>query len=374
MKTLKVGLIINPLAGIGGAVGLKGSDGAEIVAQALARGAEKRSTLRVAQMLEYLAPLKHVLEMVAAPGEMGADLCQELGFSVAVIGTLEDRSNTSALDTERCAKMIVEQNVDILVFAGGDGTARNIVNSVPAQQICLGVPTGVKIHSGVFAVNVRGAAAIIEQLVKGELVSVGQCEVRDIDETAFREGVVQAQYYGELLTPQEHRYLQHVKCGGREVEALVLQEIADFIVEQMDEDDIYIFGPGTTTRAVMENMDLDNTLLGVDVVQGQTLLAKDVTEQEILQLTQGKSAKIVVTLIGGQGHIFGRGNHQIGPEVIRQIGKENIIVISPKSKLTELEGRPLLVDTFDPMLNESLCGLVEVVTGYDDHVVYRIDA
>lgn len=374
MKTLKVGLIINPLAGIGGAVGLKGSDGAEIVAQALARGAEKRSTLRVAQMLEYLAPLKSVLEMVAAPGEMGADLCQELGFSVAVIGTLEDRSNTSALDTERCAKMIVEQNVDILVFAGGDGTARNIVNSVPAQQICLGVPTGVKIHSGVFAVNVRGAAAIIEQLVKGELVSVGQCEVRDIDETAFREGVVQAQYYGELLTPQEHRYLQHVKCGGREVEALVLQEIADFIVEQMDEDDIYIFGPGTTTRAVMENMDLDNTLLGVDVVQGQTLLAKDVTEQEVLQLTQGKSAKIVLTLIGGQGHIFGRGNHQISPEVIRQIGKENIIVISPKSKLTELEGRPLLVDTFDPMLNESLCGLVEVVTGYDDHVVYRIDA
>lgn len=372
MKTLRVGLVINPLAGIGGAVGLKGSDGRQIVEQALARGAEKRSGLRVAQMLDQLADYKPHLHFVAAPGEMGADLCRDKGFGVEVIGGLKSGLHTSADDTEYCAQEITARGVDVLVFAGGDGTARNIVNSVPAEQLCLGIPTGVKIHSGVFAVNVRGAAKIIEQIIVGDLVSVDTVEVRDIDESAFRQGVVQAKYYGELLAPKEHRYLQQVKCGGREVEALVLQDIADYIIEQMDDETLYIIGPGTTTRAVMDTLGLENTLLGVDVVQAQALVAQDVSEQTLLTMTEGKKAKIVVTLIGGQGHIFGRGNHQIGPDVIRQVGKDNIIIITPKSKLTELAGRPLLVDTFDAQLNESLCGLVEVVTGYEDRVLYRV--
>lgn len=372
MRSFRIGLIINPLAGIGGAVGLKGSDGPEIVAQALAQGAEKRAPLRVAHVLDTLTPYKDHITIIAAPGEMGANLCATMGFNYDIVGTLIKDGETSAADTEHCAKKIAAENIDILVFAGGDGTARNIVNSVPPTQLCLGIPAGVKIHSGVFAINIRGAVEILQQLIQGQLVSVEAREVRDIDECAFRNGVVQARFYGELLTPFEHRYLQQVKCGGREVEALVLQDIADYLIENMDEETHYVFGPGTTTRAVVEAMDLSNTLLGIDIVKNQQLLKSDANENDILTLTKDKPAKIVVTLIGGQGHIFGRGNHQISPHVIRQIGIENIIVISPKSKLNELEGRPLLVDTHDQDLNQKLEGLIHVITGYDDRVAYPV--
>ncbi|MCG8673047.1 MAG: ATP-NAD kinase family protein [Pseudomonadales bacterium] len=372
MKLFRIGLIINPLAGIGGAVGLKGSDGEVVVREALALGAEKRAPVRVQQVLQRLEPYKEALQIVTAPGEMGADVCQALGFDYSEVGQLSEHTLTTAADTERLTQEIVAANVKVLVFAGGDGTARNIVNVIPKDQLCLGIPAGVKIHSGVYAVNVHGAAEIIEQLLKGELVSVAEGEVRDIDEEAFRHGVVQAKYYGELLIPVEHRYLQHVKCGGREIEELVLQDIAEYLIEQMDEDTVYVMGPGTTTRAVMDALGLENTLLGVDLIQAKQVLANDVTEQQILDCIHGKSAKMIVTLIGGQGHIFGRGNHQISPKVIRQIGLENIVVISPKSKLQELEGRPLLVDTYDEALNESLSGLIEVITGYEDRVAYRV--
>lgn len=372
MQKFRIGLVINPLAGIGGAVGLKGSDGAEVVEQALSMGAEKRAVHRVAQVLQRLLPLKDSIEFVAAPGEMGADLCRAQGYDCVTAGELLDAEHTTAADTEHCAAAIAGQGVKLLVFAGGDGTARNIVNSVPARQLCLGIPAGVKIHSGVYAVNVHGAAEIISQLVSGSLVSVAESEVRDIDEEAFRKGVVQARFYGELLTPVEHRYLQHVKCGGREVEALVLEEIAAYLIEQMDEDTLYIMGPGTTTRAVMEAMGLPNTLLGVDLVKDQELVAADVGEKELLEATCNTPAKIVVTLIGGQGHILGRGNHQISPAVIRQVGVENLVVIATKSKLQELEGRPLLVDTWDEALNEAIAGLIEVITGYEDRVAYRV--
>lgn len=372
MQYFKIGLIINPLAGIGGAVGLKGSDGAKIVAQALELGAERRALMRTEQVLRKLLPYKERLKIVAAPGEMGADLCRQLQFDYTVAGELSGEQRTTAQDTENCAKVIVAEKVNLLVFAGGDGTARNIVNAVPREQLCLGIPAGVKIHSGVYAVNVHGAVEIIEQLITGQLVSVAESEVRDIDEEAFRLGTVQAKYYGELLTPVEHRYLQHVKCGGREVEALVLQDIADYVIELMDEETLYIIGPGTTTRAIMEALDLPNTLLGVDVIQGRRLLANDVNEQQLLNLTENESCKIIVTLIGGQGHILGRGNHQISPNVLRRVGLENLLVISPKSKLQELEGRPLLVDTYDEQLNVSLAGLIEVITGYEDRVAYQV--
>lgn len=372
MQPFRIGLVVNPLAGIGGAVGLKGSDGADIVERALAMGARKRALERVAQVLKQLKPYREKLEFVAAPGEMGYTLCCQAGLPCESVGELPPDQITTAQDTERFTKAIVERGVKLLLFAGGDGTARNIVNCVPDNQLCLGIPAGVKIHSGVYAVNVHGAVEIVTQLIDGQLVSVAEGEVRDIDEDAFRRGVVQAKYYGELLTPVEHRYLQHVKCGGRELEELVLQDIADYLIEGMDDDTVYVVGPGTTTRAVMDVLDLPNTLLGVDLIQGQALLANDVSEVDILAATKDKPSKILVTLIGGQGHILGRGNHQISPKVIRQVGADNIIVISPKSKLAELEGRPLLVDTYDADLNASLAGLVEVITGYEDRVAYRV--
>jgi predicted polyphosphate/ATP-dependent NAD kinase len=153
---------------------------------------------------------------------------------------------------------------------------------------------------------------------------------------------------------------------------MVLADIAADVIRQV-EDELVIMGSGSTTEFIMEEMGLDNTLLGVDVVQDQTLIASDVSEQQLLELIkQHDSVKLVVTLIGGQGHVFGRGNQQLSPEVIRAVGQENIIIVATKTKLEALEQRPLLVDTGDVTLDKALSGFVKVTTGYNDYVMVQM--
>lgn len=365
----KLGLIINPLAGVGGSVALKGSDGEETAKQALALGAEPKAGMRTLQALEVLQGLD--IQIITYPAEMGADVAQQAGFTPQVIGQIES-GRTSAEDTLSAAKELVAAGVDIILFAGGDGTARNICEAIAGAVPVLGVPAGVKIHSGVYAVTPKAAGEIIAMLVKGELVTLGDQEVRDIDEDAFRDGRVRAKYYGELVVPQEHRFLQHVKNGGKESEELVLDDIAADVIEKMDPECYYVMGSGSTVAAVMEQLGLDNTLLGVDLIKDSELIASDCTAQQLLELTQGQPCKLVITLIGGQGHIVGRGNQQLSSTLLKRIGKENINVIATKTKLSELEGRPLIVDSGDPELNAHLAGVIPVTTGYHDSVLYRV--
>lgn len=194
----------------------------------------------------------------------------------------------------------------------------------------------------------------------------------DIDESLFRDGVVKAKRYGEMLVPAELRYMQAVKMGGKESDELVLADIAADVMRQVD-DELVIMGSGSTTEFIMEEMGLDNTLLGVDVVHEQSLVASDVSASQLLALIeQHDEVKLVVTLIGGQGHVFGRGNQQLSPAVIRAIGKENIIIVATKTKLQALEQRPLLVDTGDSALDKALSGFVKVTTGYNDYVMVQM--
>lgn len=370
---MRIGIIVNPLAGIGGAVGLKGSDGSDIVAEAFKKGAVKHASERMQQTLQLLVDLASQIELITFAGEMGELAATNAGFKPVIIGELASEQ-TTAEDTLRVAKALVDERVDLILFAGGDGTARNLFDAIGADQLVLGVPAGVKIHSGVYAVNCHAAAEVVRQMLAGVVVAVGLGEVRDIDEDAFRQGKVQARFYGEMLVPMTNRYLQHVKCGGREQEALVLDDIAAGIDDVLMDGVYYIVGPGTTTRAIMDFLGLENTLLGVDVIFNRALVGSDVTEAEILQLISNEPAYVIVTPIGGQGHIFGRGNHQISPAVIREVGKNHIIVVATKTKLNELEGRPLLVDTFDQKLNEDLRGFQRVVTGFQDEVIYRVES
>lgn len=365
----KLGLIINPLAGVGGSVALKGSDGEQTAQEALALGAKPKAGLRTLQALEVLKGLE--VEVVTYPAEMGEDVAIQAGFVPAVIGEIES-GHTSAEDTINAAKALIKENVDLVLFAGGDGTARNICEAISDEVPVLGVPAGVKIHSGVYAVTPHAAGEIIAMLVKGELVTLGEQEVRDIDEVAFREGRVRAKYYGELSVPQEHRYLQHVKNGVKESEELVLDDIAADIIEKMEPDTYYIMGSGSTVAGVMDQLGLDNTLLGVDLIKDNELIASDCTAQQLLDLTQGKDCQLVITLIGGQGHIIGRGNQQLSPELLLRLGKQNINVIATKTKLHALEGRPLIVDSDEPKVNQLLSGVIPVITGYHDSVLYRV--
>ncbi len=363
-----LGLIINPLAGLGGSVALKGSD--QVAAQALALGAEPRAHLRMAEALAYLVPFKAQIRVLTGSGAMGEALARELGFDVEVLHQCGDPS--SAEDTRTLAKAMSERRPNLILFAGGDGTARDLCVSVGERQPVLGVPAGVKIHSGVYGLTPKASGIVAAQMVKGELVSVTDGEVRDIDEAAFRAGQVRARYFGEMTVPEALRYVQAVKMGGRESDELVTEEIAAEVVDQMDPDWQYVMGSGSTVAAVMAHLGLENTLLGVDLVQDGELLASDLTAAQLLERVSGRPTKLVITLIGGQGHLFGRGNQQLSPAVIRAIGRDNIIILASKSKLTALGHRPMVADTGDTQLDRDLQGHYRIITGYRDAVLYPL--
>jgi predicted polyphosphate/ATP-dependent NAD kinase len=368
----KLGLIVNPFAGIGGPLGLKGSDGEAIVNRAKSEGALLQSSLRASKALAAIKPYKNV-EVFGFAGDMGENAAVDAGLSFHVIGCVSSQQST-ANDTIVAAKTLKAEGVDLILFAGGDGTARDVFTAVGSNIPVLGVPAGVKMHSGVYAVSPHAAGQILKGLIKGELIDLGLAEVRDIDEDEVRKGIVRSRYYGELLVPQEGRFLQHVKSSGREVEALVLQDIAADIIEGMEEGTLYIIGPGTTPRGIMNELGLDNTLLGIDAVVNNVLVGSDLNERDLRSLIarHGGPVKLIITAIGGQGHIFGRGNQQLSSAVIRDIGIENIVIVATKTKISELEGRPLLVDSNDEEIDEGLSGYRKIVTGYHDAIMYPV--
>ena len=361
----RLGLIINPVAGIGGAVGLKGSDG--MVAEALARGAVPKARERARQALLPLCELTTSFELLTVAEEMGADLAAELGLPHRIVHRPAG-AQTSAEDTRAAALALRDAGVDLLLFAG----AIDICAAVGETCHVLGIPAGCKIHSGVYGVTPAASGRVVARMIAGELLSLVDAEVMDIDEEAFRAGKVRARHYGQLLVPGDLRYVQATKQGGKESEELVLADLAAGVVEQMEPDTLYLMGSGSTVAACMAELGLENTLLGVDLVENGRLIGQDLSAADILTRIRGRRCRLIITLIGGQGHLFGRGNQQLSPDVIRAVGREHIQVLATKAKLAALEGRPLLVDTDDPALNRSLSGYLRITTGYKDQVIYPV--
>lgn len=370
----RLGLIINPYAGLGGSVGLKGSDGAETRDLALQKGATPRAQERTVEALRLLCAYQPDIEWLTASGQMGEDALTECGFASHVV--YRSHSDlTEAEDTRKAVQVLLHEGVDLLVFAGGDGTARDVYAVAGDSQPVVGIPAGVKIHSGVYAVTPKGAGRVLESLVSGQLTTLRSADVMDIDEEAFRGGTVKARRFGEMQVPGELEYMQAVKMGGRESDELVLADIAADVIESMEDDALYIMGSGSTVDAIMQDMGLENTLLGVDAVVNQTLIGQDLTAQALEKLIdEYDSCYLVITLIGGQGHLFGRGNQQLSPAVIRGVGRERMIVVATKTKLEGLGGRPLRVDTGDTTLDSELSGFIAVTTGYHDQTMVAIQA
>lgn len=374
----KLGLVINPYAGIGGALALKGSDGVDIRAKAMAMGAERKALIRTQTALEELLGLKAQIKIFTASAEMGEQLASSMGFDVEVVYDCPS-NQTEATDTEATVRALIKTQVDIILFAGGDGTARNVCHIAEDAIPVLGIPAGCKIHSGVYAITPQAAGRVIAMMINGDIVTLKNSDVMDIDEDAFRAGKVRARRYGEMQVPEALQYVQSVKVGGKESEEMVLMDIAAHVIEEMEDDDLYILGSGSTVAAIMQELGLDNTLLGVDVIKDHQLMVQDVSAPVLLDLMrQYKSShpnaaiKLVITLIGGQGHVFGRGNQQLSPDVIRFVGKENILLVATKNKLEALQGRPLITDTGDLELDKALAGYISVITGYHDQVLYRM--
>lgn len=371
----RVGLIVNPIAGMGGRVGLKGTDGAEALQKALQLGAVPEARAKTVRALERLTTIINEVLIVTCAGDMGETAAQELGFATEIVyrppGGVS--RGTSGGDTRAAAKAIMERDVELLLFAGGDGTARDIFEAVGGEQLVLGIPAGVKIHSPVYA-NTPGQAGELTLRYLTEGTTVGEKEVVDIDEEAVRRDVLETALYGYLKVPLDETFLQNPKSPTAAGEAEAQLGIAEDVVESMEPDTCYIIGPGTTTRAIMQKLGLPFTLLGVDVVMNGEVLGLDVTERDLLKYTEQYPCKLILTPVGGQGYLLGRGNQQISGEVVKRIGKDNLIVVATGAKLAELRDRPLLVDTGDRDADQLLTGYHRVKTGYWFETAHRIAA
>jgi len=357
----KIGLIVNPVAGMGGSVGLKGTDG-DAYKRALKLGAQPVTPARTKDLFSHIRR-KEEIDLFTAPGPMGEAHIHGFDISSAVIGRVAKQ--TSAEDTKRIAGEMLKQGLGLLIFVGGDGTARDIYDAVGLKMPVVAVPSGVKVFSAVFAFSARAAAEMVDAFIEG--AHTAEEEVLDIDEKAFRENRLASTLYGYLLVPAVKRYLQGGKeCSNISVSALESKkEIAAYVIEHMDKDALYLLGPGTTVKAIADAVGIPKTLLGVDALTDGRLVGSDINEKEILSLSQKfEKKRIIVTPIGGNGFIFGRGSKQFTPEVIKQVGRENIIVVGTRDKLNRLEA--LRVDTGDFSLDQTLSGYTDATVGYKE--------
>lgn len=364
-----VGLVVNPVAGMGGAVGLKGTDG-EMFMKAVNMGAQPVTPERTRTMLDAIE-LGDQIHFLTAPGEMGEDILDQYTFSYEVVGQISEHRRSTAEDTIQFCREMVQKGAELIIFVGGDGTARNIFDAIGHEVPVVAVPSGVKIFSGVFAINAIAAAKLVDAFLSNG--GFTEEEVLDIDEEAYRKNQLQAQLYGYLRVPQENDYIQHSKSAsshvGSELENKI--ETADWFVEKMEDGVLYLFGPGTTVQAITDLLAQDKTLLGVDAYFDGEIIGKDLNEEQILKLLQEyPERKIVVTPIGGNGFIFGRGNKQFTPKILKAVGLKNILIVSTKDKLGNLS--QLRVDTGDPALDAEFKGYREVIYGYRESRMIRI--
>jgi len=356
---------------MGGRVGLKGTDGPDILEKARKLGAKPQSQQRTLEALRMIESLKEKIKIITCAGLMGEDTAVQCGFTPTVIDVGKTRVTTTS-DTQRAAREMKDSGVDLLLFAGGDGTARDIYNAVDDSQVVLGIPSGVKIHSAVFACNPVIAGELAALFLEGKTKRIREVEVMDIDEEDYRKGILSAKLYGYLKIPHRKSYAQSLKAGSQPDERYSQEAIAAEVVENMHDEFTYIIGPGTTTRAVMEKLKLENTLLGVDLVHKGNLSGLDLNESGLLKEIEGKKTKLIITPIGGQGYLLGRGNQQISPDVLRKVGKENLIIIATTHKINSFRGRPLLVDTGDEETDQLLSDHYKVITGFRESVIYKV--
>ncbi|MEM2320481.1 MAG: ATP-NAD kinase family protein [Candidatus Bathyarchaeia archaeon] len=370
-KSKSIGLIVNPIAGIGGSVGLKGTDGEDTLEKALSLGAKPVAPYRAETFLSHLKNLiSGEVDLLVGAGWMGEFESNRVGLKYIVIGQRKDI--TTARDTKEVAEKTLKKGISLLVFCGGDGTARDILDVIGLSLPVLGVPSGVKMHSAVFAVNPEGAARVVSRFLL-EGLPLKEAEVMDVDEEAFRENQLSAKLYGYMLVPYEPELIQGVKETSLSTKDELYNQAAIalyFIDKIMEPETVYILGPGTTTRAIAALLDERKTLLGVDLLLEGKIIRHDVNEADILEAIKSKRAKIVVTPIGGQGFIFGRGNQQISPRVIRSAGPENIIVIATKHKIRGLSY--LRVDTGDSELDQMLRGYMRVIIDYGEECLIPV--
>jgi NAD+ kinase len=360
----RVGFVVNPIAGMGGRVGLKGTDGK--VEAARARGAEPRAPGRardaLASLATHAADAGETVDLRAAGGEMGASIVREVGFDFECDVVTDPPPETSATDTREAVRRFADEGIDLVLFVGGDGTAVDVAETLDDRESdtpILGVPAGVKIYSSVFAVSPRAAGRIAATFADTETR-----EVNDIDEDAYREGEVHTELRAIAQVPVAEEVQSSKQLGGGTVETL-----AAGVASEVEPGTTYVLGPGSTVGAIEDELGFSGTPLGVDVWRADPagpeagewpageVLARDASADEILDVL-GERNVVVVSPIGGQGFVFGRGNQQLSPDVLR---RSEVEIVASRRKLDDIG--VLRVDTGDPDLDNELQGWRKVRIG-----------
>ena len=372
----KIGFIINPIAGMGGRVGLKGTDG--VYKKALELGAKPVASIKAQEMLkEFKANFSKHENIIwfTCKGKMGSNELKKaniLSFKIVYDG---DKEITTSEDTKRACKKFLELGIDLIIFCGGDGTARDIIEVIDKKIPILGIPSGVKMHSGVFGINTNATAKMLIQFVN-QTLTIGDVEIMDLDEDLYRKGEWNIRLFGVGKGIVEPTYVQ---VGKTYFESITDDEIKDELTDHIEDeleknnDFLFLFGSGGTIDYIARKLNLDNTLLGIDAVYRKKVIEKDLNEKEILKLlNKYQKTKVILSPIGAQGFILGRGNLQLSPKVIGRIGIDNVIVISTPSKLVHT---PVIrVDTGDKILDKKFAELefIMVVVGYHLSRVVKI--
>ncbi|HWA48483.1 MAG TPA: ATP-NAD kinase family protein [Dongiaceae bacterium] len=373
-RPFRLGLIVNPVAGMGGRVGLKGTDG--LSEQARKLGAEPLSEARTLRALHRLGAVRQGIAIIAAGGKMGADVATEAGL-LCHVATNPAGDETSATDTAAAAQTMMAAQVDLVLFAGGDGTARDIFAVTGDAVPILGIPTGVKMQSAIFATSPEASgdllAAILALPDRGRL-QYRASEVMDIDEEELRRGSISPRLFGYAKVPYIPLLLQNAKVRNHGLDEAALDSAARRIAAEMEPDVVYAIGPGRSAKRILSALNLSGSLLGTDLVTGGKIIARDVNERAILVAARDRTLRIIVGVIGGQGHVFGRGNQELSPAVIRLAGRTGITIIASQQKLLALEDRRLLVDTGDLALDRELAGYWRVVVGPQEDMVMQVAA
>ena len=375
---MRIGIVVNPDAGLGGRLGFKGSDGR--AKEARDAGAVDRAGPRMQQCIskfkELLASSLNRMgvspSIVAWSGRMGGDWLDGFEFEQRK----ESPKESTAQDTSKLVHDLLEAEVDVILYAGGDGTTRDIVNALDGNETPLiGVPGGVKMHSGCFATTPKASAEVLLAFLQGDLM-VAITEVMDLDEETYQKGEWKVRMYGEAWTPSSPRFMQGAKEQvERASESDTIEGLANHIGNLIDDNPelMVIWGSGGTLRRMGEHLNVELTLLGIDIQHNGTIHS-DLNEQQLLQHLVGYEGLRLLLLspMGGQGFLIGRGNLQLSPDVLRAIGFESILGVATPSKLLGLSS--VRIDTGDPLLDEEYQQrrFVKLLQGYRTTRVIRI--
>lgn len=366
MSAKKIGLIVNPIAGVGGKVGLKGSDG--VVEKALKMGSIPRAP---EQTLKALKAVDGNLDKIfTVAGEMGENIARKAQIDYQII-YYPSSTETNGNDTEEAAKAMLDANVDLVVFAGGDGTARNITKVIGDKIPLVGIPAGVKMYSGVFANTPVHVGLLLSDYLKNTRMNFHKVEVLDINEDYLRLGRPETKLYG-YATSFANKMIQVTKSSQKMDESKVLDATCYHVAKSFEKDIIHVIGPGSTMQNLKKHAADEGTLLGVDLIKNNEVIVRDATEKQILQSLKNSVGKIYIGVIGGTGCLFGRGNQQISADIIKKIGIENIMVISSTEKLIELGHEGFFVDTGEMEVDEHLKGYIHVQVGVNRQMMMLV--